>query len=188
MAHLDDKVAEFFYEELPASEMDDARQHAAECAECRQRVEKFEKTHLALRQSPELDVPRHIVFAPPVPRSWWPVLDWRVAVPLAASAAALIISVLVALSPVPAPVSVAAPAPSPAVVQAQEIDYSRILSEARRSDREWLASELAKRDREIRQLQGELAYYESFQRAVRKETLENASSIQLLAQRTEPRN
>lgn len=187
MAHLDDKVAEFFYGELSASEMAGARRHIAECTECCEQVEKFEKTHLALRQSPDLEVPRHIIFAPPARRYWWPVLDWRVAVPLAASVAALIISVFVALSPVPAPLSVASPAPAPAV-QAQEIDYNRILNEARRTDREWLVNELAKHDREIRQLQGELAYYESFQRAVRRETLENASSIQLLAQRTESRN
>jgi hypothetical protein len=189
MAHLDDKVADFFYEELSTSEMAGARRHVAECKECREQVERFERTHLALKQSPDLDIPRHIVFAPPTRRSWWPVFDWRVALPLAASAVALIISVVTALSPVPAPLSVAAPASVPVVVQAQERDYRGIINEARRSDREWFVNELAKRDSQIQQLQGEIAYYESFQRTViHRETLQNASAIQLLAQRSESRN
>ena len=51
------------------------------------------------------------------------------------------------------------------------------------ADRAWLAEELNKRDAEIQRLQAELTYYENFQRAVMRETLENGSAIQLLAQR-----
>jgi hypothetical protein len=153
MAHLDDKVAEFYYGELPASEMAGARRHVAECAECRGHVEKFERTHLAVSQSADFDPPRHVIFAPREQRSWWSVLDWRVLAPLSTAVAALVIAVLVAISMAP--------------------------------DREWMANELAKRDREILQLQGQLAYYESYQRAVLTKTYENSSSIQLLAQRTQ---
>ena len=188
MAHLNDKLAEFFYEELSPSEMDDARRHVAECAECRGHVQQFEMTHLALKRSPDSDPPRHIIFAPREGRAWWPVFDWRVLAPFSAAAAAVIIAVMAATSPVPAPISVLAPAPAPVVIQAQEVDYNRIIEQVRQSERSWLAGELEKRDRDIRQLQGQLAYYERYQRTVMKETLENASSIQLLAQRTESRN
>ena len=75
------------------------------------------------------------------------------------------------------------PAAAPVIVQNEKIDYERIINEVRRSDRAWLANELDKRDKEIQRLQSELAYYEDFQRAVMKETMENASSIQLLAAR-----
>jgi hypothetical protein len=164
-----------------------ARQHIMDCAECRLEVEQFEKTYLALKSLPDQEPTRHIVFGPPTRRSWVSIFDWRLAAPVSAFAA-LVIVVLVALSPAPGPVSVQVPTPAPVIVQAQNIDYNRIVNEVRQSDRAWIAGELQKRDREIQRLQGELAYYESFQRMVRKETMENASSIQLLAQRTESRN
>ncbi len=190
MAHLlKDRLAEFFYGELPLSEMTEARRHVTECAECRGQVEQFERTHLALKASPDLDPPRQIIFAPPAVQPARSIFDWHVWAPLSTAAAALVISILVAMTPQPAVVSVSAPppAPAPVIVPAQDvtIDYDRIVSEVRRSERAWTAGELEKRDREIRMLRGELAYYESYQRAMRKETLENSSSIQLLAQRTE---
>lgn len=187
MAHLNERLADFFYGELTISEMTDARRHVAECGECHGQLEQFEKMHLALRSSPDVEPPRHIVFAPPEPRAPWAIFDWRVWAPLSTAAAALIIAIFTAISPGPALVSVSTPSPAPApvVVQAQEVDYNRIVDEVRRSERAWTSGELEKRDQAIRRLQGELAYYESYQRAVRRETLENASSIQLLAQRTE---
>ena len=98
---------------------------------------------------------------------------------------ALIIAILIALSPNPAPVIVSVPAPAPPAVQAQNVDYDRIISELRQSERVWLAAELDKRDKEIQRLRGELAYYDYLQRTVLKETWDNASSIQLLAKRSE---
>jgi hypothetical protein len=192
MTHLKDRLAEFFYGELPAAEMTAARQHLMDCTECRVQIDQFEKTHLALRSSPDEEPARHIIFGPTNRRSWLSIFDWRLAT-TASAFAALAIAVLVALSPSPAPLAVQVPAPAPVVVQAQTIDYDRIINEVRnevrQSDRAWIAGELQKRDREIQRLQGELAYYESFQRnVIWKETMENGSSIQLLAQRTEPRN
>src|SRR5213593_2177087 len=64
------------------------------------------------------------------------------------------------------------------------VDHNRIVNEVHQADRAWLAVELNKRDEEIQRLRGELAYYENFQRTVMRETLENGSAIQLLAQRT----
>jgi hypothetical protein len=188
MAHLNDKLADFFYEELPASEMVEARRHVAECGECRTQLQLFEKTHLALKALPEAEPPRRVVFAPGARPARWGVLDWRFLAPMAAAVAALVLAVMPARSPAPAPVPVAvtAPASAPVVPQAQpqNIDYDRIVDQVRQADRAWFADQLAKRDREIRQLEGQLAYYESYQRTIVKETMENASSIQLLAQRT----
>jgi hypothetical protein len=190
MGHLNDKLADFYYEELPASEMVQARRHVAECGECRAQLQLFEKTHLALKQLPDAQPPRHVVIAEPEPRVRWGVLDWRFLAPMAAAVAALVIAIMPASSPRPAavPVVVGTPAPVPVVTPAQAIDYDRIVDQVRRSERAWFTEQLEKRDREIRQLQGELAYYESYQRTLVKETWENASTIQLLAQRTSSRD
>src|SRR5262245_51984798 len=188
MAHLNDKIAEFFYEELPASEMVEARRHVAACGECRTQLQLFGKTHLALKALPEAEPPRRVVFAPAARPARWGVLDWRFLAPMGAAVAALILAVMPARFPAPpsVPVAVTAPASAPVVPQAQpqNIDYDRIVDQVRQADRAWFADQLAKRDREIRQLEGQLAYYESYQRTLVKETIENASSIQLLAQRT----
>ena len=187
MAHLADKLAEFFYEELPPDEMTAARHHVEACAECRLQIKQFERIHLALRTAPDLDPPRRVVISTPDRRSWFAWFDWR-PVAAASAAAALIAGVVVGFSPVPAPVTISLPTAAPVVVQSEKIDYNRILNEVQQADRSWLAGELQKRDQEILRLHGELAYYENFQRTVMRETLENGSAIQLLAQRTESRD
>jgi hypothetical protein len=190
MAHLNDKLAEFFYEELPASEMVEARRHVRECADCRGQLELFQRTHLALRELPDAELPRRVAFTPPDRQARWGILDWRFLAPMCAAAAALVLAVIPHFQPVPT--AVMPVAPPPVVVQTQPqttappqaIDYDRIARQVRESDRTWFVQQLEERDREIRQLQGQLAYYESYQRTVMRETLENASNIQLLAQRT----
>ena len=187
MAHLKDQLAEFFYNELPAAEMSDARRHLDECAECRLQLQEFERIHVLLRTVPELDLPRNIVLPEPQRKPWFPWFDWR---PIAAStvAAAIVAGIVVRFSLVPVPpTSVAKTFIAPPVVQAEKVDYDRIINDVRQSEREWVIHELQSRDREIQQLRAEVAYYDSFQRAVMKETLENGSAIQLLAQRTEQR-
>ena len=184
MSHLSNKLAEFIFEELSASDMAEAKRHVAECSDCREQVEQFQRTHAMLRALPDLDPPRHVIFAPPERLSWLRRFQWRLAVPVSA-AVALIIAILIALSPNPAPVIVSVPAPAPPAVQAQNVDYDRIIGELRQSERVWLAGELDKRDKEIQRLRGELAYYDYLQRTVLKETWDNASSIQLLAKRSE---
>jgi len=150
MAHLGDKLAEYFYEELSSAEMTEARKHVEACIECRLDLERFERVHLALRTAPELEPPRHVVFSPRERRSWLSWLEWRTAA-TAGAAAALVAGILMGFS--------------------------------HQAERAWLAEELNKRDAEIQRLQAELTYYENFQRAVMRETLENGSAIQLLAQR-----
>ena len=117
--------------------------------------------HLSLRTIPELDPPRRIVLASRERPSWFSWFDWRLAV--SATIAAVVVTFIVN-------VSFLRHAPAP------------------EGDRAWLATELEKRDQEIQRLQGQLAYYENFQRTVMKETLENGSAIQLLALRTRSRN
>ena len=187
MAHLGEKLAEFFYQELPAVEMTEARRHIEACTECRLEVEQFERTHLALRAAPDLDPPRQIVFSTPERRSWFSWFDWQSAA-TASGVAALVAGIVVGFSPAPKPISVSVPAAAPVVVQTEKIDYNRLVDEVREADRAWMAGELKKRDQEIQRLQGELAYYDTFQRTVMKETLENGSAIQLLAQRTASRD
>jgi len=187
MAHLADKLAEFFYGELPPDEMTAGRQHVEACSECRLQIEQFERIHLALRAAPDVDPPRRVVVPLTDRRSWFPWFDWR-QVAAASAAAALIAGLMVGFSPAPAPVTISLPTAAPVVVQSEKIDYNRILNEVQQADRSWLAGELQKRDQEILRLHGELAYYENFQRTVMKETLENGSAIQLLAQRTESRD
>ena len=185
MAHLGDKLAEFFYQELPAADMREATRHVESCAECRLQVQQFEKTHLFLKTAPDVDPPRRVVFSAPshqARQSWLAWLDWR-SVAAASAAAAVLAGVVIRLAPLPPPVTVSMPAAAPVVLQSEKVDYARIVSEVRQSERAWMTRELDKRDKEIQRLQGELAYYENFQRAVMKETMENASSIQLLAAR-----
>jgi anti-sigma factor RsiW len=187
MAHLNDKLAEFFYGELPPAELGEARRHLETCTECRLQVQRFEKIHLALRSAPALDPPRRIVFSLPEQRSWFAWFDWRSAA-VAAAAAALIVILAIRFLPAPAPLSISMPGPAAVVLQPEKIDYNRIVNEVQQADRSWLAGEMKKRDQEIQRLQAELAYYETFQRTVMRETLENGSAIQLLAQHTASRD
>src|SRR5207253_8319878 len=85
MTHLNDRLAEFFYNELSPGEMNDARRHIEQCADCRLHLQQFENIHITLRAAPDWDPPRNIVFSAPHRRSWVPWFDWR---PLAASIAA----------------------------------------------------------------------------------------------------
>jgi hypothetical protein len=190
MAHLGEKLAEFFYEELPPVEMTEARRHIEACTECRREVEKFERMHLALKTAPDLDPPRQIVFSMPERHSWFSWFDWRSAA-TASIAAALVAGIVIRFLPAPGPIAVSVPGAAPAapvIAQTEKIDYNRLVDEVREADRAWLAGELRKRDQEIQRLQGELAYYDTFQRTVMKETLQNGSAIQLLAQRTASRD
>jgi hypothetical protein len=186
MAHLEDNLADFFYKELSATEMKDAKQHISECEDCRLRLRQFEKMHIVLRSAPDWDPPRNIVFSEPQRSAWLSWFDWR---PLLTStaAAALVAGIIIRLTPALPPKTAPTPLAAPAIVEAEKVDYNRIVNEVRQSEREWLAGQLQSRDGEIQRLRAEIAYYDSFQRAVMKETLENGSAIQLLAQRTEQR-
>src|SRR5687767_6558382 len=62
MSHLDGRIAEYVFEEMPEQELASARQHLAHCSECREQVEAFQHTHVMLKTVPDVDPPRRIVF------------------------------------------------------------------------------------------------------------------------------
>ena len=98
MSHLEDRLAEFVFEELPFEEMATARRHVAQCLECQGRISDFQKIRHSLEQLPDVDLPRRMVFVPEgpslkrSPRSWF---SFAWAVP-GAVAAALVVAVVLA--------------------------------------------------------------------------------------------
>ena len=212
MSHLEDKLAEFVFEELADPDMEQARRHVAQCLECQNRVAGFQKVRQSLEQLPDLDVPRRMVFLPsdatPSRRSGFFPLRW--AIPAGVGAALLLAVVLagpvhfdfhdsgmtIALGQInPAIQSVA---PEPVVLELQEpppVDYDQIVARVLEDQQVWLAAELDRRisainranDTEIQRVHAQLVYLYDWQRATLRDTYENASSIQLLAQRREMR-
>ena len=98
MSHLEDRLAEFVFEELPSEEMTTARRHVAQCLECQGRVSDFQKIRHSLEQLPDVDLPRRMVFVPESaslkrsPRSWF---SFAWAVP-GAVAAVLVVALVLA--------------------------------------------------------------------------------------------
>ena len=206
MSHLEDRLAEFVYEELTAAEMGEARQHVAQCLECQGRVSEFQKVQHALETVPDVEVPRRVVFVESrksVTRTWVP-LRWLVP---SATAAALVLALVIGgpiqfdrhesgmtiafgALPEAEPLQVAA---QPVVVPPQPVDYELVVARVTAEQQAWLESELESRiqgisaanGREVQRLRAEMAYLSDLQRAALRDTLVNASSIQLLAARTE---
>ena len=87
MSHITELLPEFLFEELPAAEMGKARMHLAECASCREQLDRFQQTLGMLKAVPDVDPPRDIVFEfekPAFSRFW----RWF---PAAAAVAALLV-------------------------------------------------------------------------------------------------
>src|SRR6476646_3988605 len=93
MSHLTDRVAEFVFDELSAGERAEAAKHLTECAPCREQVEQFERTLHQLKASPDLDLPRDIVFESERPRVG---RFWRWLPATAAIAALLLVTIALA--------------------------------------------------------------------------------------------
>jgi hypothetical protein len=192
MNHINDKIADFVFQELSLQEMKAATTHLAECSGCREQVEQFQSIHARLKTSPDLEPPRRVLFEFEKPRvsSWM----WRWLAPMAASAAVSLAVVNLA-SPRQTPPQViehvvpqqtAAPAPS-----AQPINYQEIVNQLQAADRAWLEDELKKRDavhaKEIQRVRGEVDNLAFYQRIVDRDTQENKRDVQLLAARTDGR-
>ena len=210
MSHLEDRLAEFVYEELPASEMAADRRHVGQCPECQARVSEFDKIRHALEELPDVEIPRRVVFVPSNDSVWRNFLSPRWLVPMATAAAlvlALVLAgpidvdwqesgVLIAFGEVASPPTSIREARQPAITEPQPIDYERIYqrigAEFEERQQAWLESELARRvaaidmsnRQEIQRVRAELVYLSDLQRAAGRDTLENSSSIQLLAART----
>src|SRR6185369_14600508 len=90
MSHVTEKLAEFIFEELSAAEMTQAQQHLTGCSNCREQVERFQKTLTMLQAAPDLEPPRNIVFEfeKPAANRFW---RWFPA--MAALAAVLLVTV-----------------------------------------------------------------------------------------------
>src|SRR5207237_6482796 len=95
MSHLNDRIADFVFEELSTGEMAEADRHIAECSDCRTQVEGFQRTHQLLKTSPDIDPPRNIVFEFERPVRRAAGSFWRWLAPLAATAA-LVMGVAIA--------------------------------------------------------------------------------------------
>jgi len=93
MSHLTDKVAEFVFDELSSGERAEAVKHLTECAPCREQVEQFEHTLHQLKASPDLDLPRDIVFESEKPSA---ARFWRWLPATAAIAALLLVTIALA--------------------------------------------------------------------------------------------
>jgi len=199
MTHLGERITDFFFGELSAAEMDEARRHLADCAECRKEVQQFEHTHAMLKSSSDAEPPRHIVFETEK-RSF----GWRWLAPIG-MAAALVLAVWIAApmqiqwnasqlvinfgkvsTPVPAQATVLpAPAPQP-VVQAvvQPIDYDRIIKAVQAQ----IAVDLKNRDLQQvkmnQRTQDYLDYLRSLQETAEIQTFKNTDTIQMIALKT----
>ena len=194
MRHLGERIADYVFQELSTHEMAAAKSHVQECADCRNEVERFQRTHSLLKATPDVDPPRSIVFEFDRPA---PNRLWRWLAPMTAAAVLLLAvaiaapvqirwadsQVTIAFGSAPETVPVA-PVSVPATqvvekVVADPVDYARI--------ERWLADELNKRDavrlKEIQRLQGQLAYLENIQLSHDRSILATESNIQLLASR-----
>jgi anti-sigma factor RsiW len=196
MPHLSEKIAEYVLGELSENETADAARHLENCPACRNEVEAFRSTHAFLRTSPDLEPPRRIIFeAEKRPFAW---MRW---IPVGAAAAVMLAVVLAApvhvqwgdsrltvtLGEAAPPASIPASASQQPAPQA--VNYEEIAATLGETQQEWLAGELRARDsahsQEIQRLRADLAYLENMQRVMYRDTIENASSIQLLASRSE---
>jgi hypothetical protein len=190
MTHINDKIAEYVFEELSKQDMAKAKSHLAECSACREQVEKFQSTYAMLKTSPDLDPPRRTVFEfeKPAAASW----VWRWLGPMAASAAVAL--AVVSFAPRPQIVERVIDQPLPqATTQAatQPVDYQRIVNEMRPAEQAWLETELKKRDAaqaaQLQSVRADVASIYLEQQRLQRETWENGGSIQKLAALTDTR-
>jgi Putative zinc-finger len=194
MTHINDKIAEYVFEELSKRDMAEAKGHVAECSACREQVEKFRSTYAMLKTSPDLDPPRPTVFE--FEKATAPSWIWRWLGPMAASAAVALAVVSFAPRPQiverviqqPAPQATTQAATQPAI---QPVDYQRIINELRPAEQAWLETELKKRDAahaaQLQSVRADVASIYLEQQRLQWETRENGGSIQKLAALTDTR-
>ncbi len=164
MPHLEDRLAEFVFEELSANEMAAARQHVARCLECQGRVAEFRGVHDRLAQSPDVDVPRRVVFVPGARRErFWSGWGLAWAVPSGLAAAALLVvfwagpfqldwddaGLRIALGPAPSPAAVTT---AVAPIDYDSLDYTQIEARIEPVVEARLEAALAERDADWRRL------------------------------------
>ena len=208
MLHLESKLAEFVFEELPELEMESAREHVSGCKNCQDQVADFRAVQHALKTVRDLDVPRRTVLVESrqskIKKGWSP-LGWLVpSATVAAILIALVIGGPIDLAWYESGMTIAFNANDEAKnsqripmqvvdLESEPLDYERIVAEVVAEQRSWLQGELFEKVRllsvanktEVQRLQAELSYLFDLQRAAQRDTFENSSSIQILAARTE---
>jgi hypothetical protein len=191
MTHINDKIAEFVFNELSKQEMAEATGHLAQCSACREQVEHFRSTYAMLKTSPDLEPLRRTVFE--FEKQAAPSWIWRWLGPMAASAAvALAVVSFVPRTPQIVERVIQQPAPQVATQPVtQPIDYQRIINELRPAEQAWLETELKRRDAahaaQLQSVRADVASLYVDQKRLERETWENGGSIQLLAARTDIR-
>lgn len=190
MTHINDKIAEFVFEELSKRDMAEAKGHLTECSACREQVEQFQSTYTMLKTSPDLNPPRPTVFE--FEKTAAPSWIWRWLGPMAASAAVAL--AVVSFAPRPRIVErvIQQPAPQTTTQAAtQPVDYQRIINELRPAEQAWLETELKKRDAahtaQLQSVRADVASIYLEQQRLQRETWENGGSIQKLAALTDTR-
>jgi anti-sigma-K factor RskA len=177
MTHLTDKVAEFVFGELSASEMAEGQRHLAQCSDCRQQVENFQGTYAMLKTSPDAEPPRRILFE--FEKRQTPGWIWRWLAPMATSAAVAL--AIVTLTPRPQPqiiervVKQEVPAAtSPAA--AQPVNYQKLIDDLRAE----MKARDAANSQELQRMGGRVVYLEASQHSMDRDVAETQSSMQYL--------
>jgi predicted anti-sigma-YlaC factor YlaD len=160
MSHVTEKLAEFIFEELPAPEMAEATRHLSECPNCREQVDRFQQTLAMLKAAPDLEPPRHTVFEFEQPRlrrlwRWFP----------AATAVAGLLVMTIALA-------------GRLHVQWHDSQLTVAFGQAIPTAQTDPAGELAT---EIQRMKGHLAYLESQQQRVERNTTAIAAALEPIA-------
>ena len=163
MSHLNERIADYVFEELSSGEMAEAGRHIAECSDCRTQVENFQRTHKMLKTSPDVDPPRNIVFEFEKPVRHTAGSFWRWLAPVSA-AAALVVGIAVA---------------APLHVQWRESQLTITFGAASQP------ADIVTLEHDVQQLQGAIFYLKSVQEQTNRDTMMN--TVQLVAQRSEGR-
>jgi anti-sigma factor RsiW len=155
MSHLGERIADYLVGEMTDSEAAAASEHIRQCSDCSRQVEAFKRTLAMLQSVPDREPPRPLVFEveQPKPSRAW---LWRWASPAFAAVAASVLTVML-MSP---------------------------SGQASQSDQAWLAAELSKRDQAHAQdVQRLIDFWESRNRAAKRENMATAKTLEVLAQR-----
>jgi hypothetical protein len=102
--------------ELPAAEAAECERHLDTCAQCRTELSRWQATLSALRNLPQAEPPRRIVFVsdPVLPEPWWRRM-WKAGPQLGFASAAMLSLAILAHGLLARPPAATAPAPQPGI-------------------------------------------------------------------------
>jgi anti-sigma factor RsiW len=102
--------------ELPPAEMAECERHLGSCAQCRTELSRWQATLSAVRNLPQVEPPRRIVFVsdPILPEPWWRRM-WKAGPQLGFASAAMLSLAIVTHGLLARPPAATAPAPQPGI-------------------------------------------------------------------------